>query len=393
MTSRLTLYPRLCLLALAAAFAFAVLSGDGSSTASGRLGGDYPAFYTAGTLVTEGRLGDLYDPAAQAAVQRDLLGGEDGYLAFAYSPAVAALYAPLAALPYRTSYLVHTVLMVAALVGALWLIRPLVPLVDRWFSLVLAATVTSYPVFMAVGGGQNTALTMVLLAVIWRSLADDREVAAGIAAALMLFRPQYGLPMIGLLLIGRHHRAAATAVAGAAVTFLANATLLGWSWIGSWLDQVGPFLETDAEVNAANSVSALGFLQAVLGTESAVALVLGATASLIVGAVLVWTWWGDHADLGGRMAVTAIGLILLSPHAMFYDAGLVAFTLLVLVDRRIVEWTAAAAVWALALAHLSRGALGASPFALVVAAVFVFVARELTIGPNRSADLTLAVSA
>ena len=83
---RLQWYPRLLLAALAAAFLFVALTADGSSTATGRLGGDYPAFHGAGSIVLDGNLDSLYDPAAQAAAQEDLLGGEAGFLPFVYHP-------------------------------------------------------------------------------------------------------------------------------------------------------------------------------------------------------------------------------------------------------------------------------------------------------------------
>jgi glycosyl transferase family 87 len=394
MSRRLVLYPLLLLFTLAGAFIFVVTSGEGSTTASGRVGGDYPAFYAAGTLVNDGRIDELYDPRAQAEVQDTLLGSDDGYLSFAYAPHVAAAYAPLAKLPYRASYVVHTLLMAAALGLALHLIRPLVSIVDRWFTLVLAAIITSYPMFMAIGGGQNTALTFLLLAVVWRALADDRETLAGVAAAVLLFRPQYAIPVIGLLLLGRHHRAVAAALAGSVLIFLTNAAILGWSWVSEWTDSVGQFLETNAAANAANSVSTVGFLRALLGTDSPVALGVGLAFTLAVIGVLAWLWWDRSADLALCMAATATGVVLLSPQALFYDAGLIALTLLVLVDRDVVGWRTAALVWALGFLHFTRGVLGADPFALVVIGLFVIVANHGLVRPSGvSGAVTLAPAA
>ena len=139
---RLRTYPVLILAALAAAFVFVVLAGSGSSTASGRVGGDFPAFYSAGTIVAAGDIDRLYDPAVQAAAQTELLGDEDGFIMYPYAPHVAAAYAPLSELPYRTAYVLHTALMVGALIGALWLIRPMVPLVGRWFGATAAAVLS-----------------------------------------------------------------------------------------------------------------------------------------------------------------------------------------------------------------------------------------------------------
>lgn len=379
---RLRHYPLVVLTALVAAFVFVILSGDGSSTASGRVGGDYPAFYGAGSIVADGDVDDLYDPAAQAAAQEGLLDDEDGYLAFAYAPHVAAAYAPLSTLDYRLSYVVHTLLMVGALLAALHLLRPLVGVVDRWFPLVLAATVTSYPMFMALGGGQNTALTMLLLVAVWRALADDREVAAGLAATLLLFRPQYAVPVVGLLLLDRRRTAVLTAAAGAGVLYVANAALLGWSWVSTWLDRVGPFLETDAEVNAGNSVSTVGFLQALFGVDSPVATIVGGLATVAVVAVLGMIWWQGRLDLDARMAITATGIVLASPHAMFYDAGLLTLTLLVLHDRGRLGAAGIAGVWALGLTHVLEGVLDATPFALVTITVFVLAVTRLRRDPR-----------
>lgn len=378
LSRRLRLYPKLLLAALTAAFVFVIVTGDGSSTASGRVGGDYPAFYGAGSIVRDGHLDGLYDPDVQAAAQAGLLGAEDGYLAFAYAPHVAAAYSPLAALDYRVSYVVHTFVMVAALIGALHLLRPLIAVADRWFALVLVATVTFYPMFMALGGGQNTALTVLMFAAVWRALAEDREVAAGLATTLLLFRPQYALPIIGLLLLDRRRTAVLTAAVGALVVYAANAAILGWSWVSTWLDRVGPFLETDAEVNAGNSVSAVGFLQALFGVDSPLATAVGGLISVAVVVVLALAWRQDRLDLGARMAITATGIVLLSPHAMFYDAGLLALTILVLVDRGRLTVVGAAAIWGLGLTHLLDGVLDATPFALVTVVVFCLAVRRLT---------------
>ncbi len=58
--------------ALALAFVISLASGSGAHTASGRLGGDYPAFYAAGRLVTSNERPDMYDAATQAASQAGL---------------------------------------------------------------------------------------------------------------------------------------------------------------------------------------------------------------------------------------------------------------------------------------------------------------------------------
>ena len=66
---RLKWYPRLLLFAFGAAFIIAALSGRGASTLTGRLGGDYPAFYSAGRIIAEGNWKDLYNLSKQARLK------------------------------------------------------------------------------------------------------------------------------------------------------------------------------------------------------------------------------------------------------------------------------------------------------------------------------------
>ena len=364
------------LLALGLAFAVAVAGGAGLGPDAGdgaRLGGDYPAFHAAGSIVLAGDIDELYDSDRQTREQRDL--GIDGYLAFAYAPHVAAAYAPLAALGFRLGYTVHTLLMVAALVAA---IRIMPGSVARgWLAPATALALGFWPLFRAVGGGQNTAVSVLLFSAAWRLLDDDRQVGAGLVAAALLYRPQYALPLVAVMVLDRRWRAVVTSAVAGAATWSITAVVLGVGWVATWMEQVLPFVERDAEVNAANSISLLGLAQAALGADHAIAVASGLAGSIAVAATVAWTWRpGGAVPLALRMAVLTSGVLLVSPHTMFYDAGLlvvVAGAAWAHVDRaqdRSVVASAIAAVWTLGFVQLVSPALGFSPLAFVVAAVF-----------------------
>jgi len=386
------LYPRVFLGVVSAAFVLVVILGSGSSTASGRIGGDFPAFYSAGSMVATGNVDQLYDLTAQELAQQDMLGPEEGFLTFPYAPHVALAYAPLSLLNYRLAYVIHTAAMVAALIAALALIRPMVAVVDRWFTLAVASAIGFYPIFMAVGGGQNTAVTLVLVAWMWRSLDDDREVPAGIAVALMVFRPQYALPMMALLLLGRYFRAVAWAAAGMAATWLIGAAMMGPMWVTDWLSSVVPFMAADADTNANNAVAVIGFLQAILGADSAVGLMIGASLSVGIAAALAVTWWRGLANLDLLVALTTTGMVLMSPHTMFYDSGIVIITVAVLVNRDPRRWPVVPLVIVAAVSQVAAPAFGFSPFAPVVAVLFVLALRDV-MADNREAARAPLVAA
>ncbi len=347
-----------------------VLGGSGSGTLSGRLGGDFPAFYAAGSIVADGDWAHLYDPDRQLAEQAELFGDTGGtdYLYFAYPPHAAALYRPLAALTYRTAYVVHTLAMVAALAGALALMRPMVATVRRHFTVALAGSLLLYPMLRAVTGGQNTALSLLALAATWRLLHDDRDTAAGVVLALLLYKPQLALPLIGLLALARRWRAVAAALAGAGVLWALGAALLGAGWVGSWWASVSDFAVQDAEVNSHNAISWLGAAEAVLGAGTGLARLVALPLVAATVAWLVWLWARARVDLATRMALTCVGLILISPHAMFYDGGLLVLAAVVAMDRLGAEATMPVALaWGAAWLQLGGEPLGVAPlFAVVV---------------------------
>ncbi len=416
------------LVALGLAFVVVVAAADGSRGPTGRLGGDYPAFHAAGELVLDGRVDDLYDLDAQAEVQHDLQGDEQGFLAFAYPPPVALLYVPFAAVPYRPAYAAHTVLMVAALVAALSLLRSRIALLDREFPAVVAGTVTAVPVFVALGLGQNTALTLLLVSLVWRGLTDQRPLTAGLAAGLLWYRPQYGIPLTGLLLVGRQGRAVATAAGVVAVGWLVGAVMLGAGWVGTWLDDVARFVELDGAANAHNAVTPYGAVEALTAPASTAAvaawLVVGTAAAL----VLVTVWHraargsfpgsprpGPGAGTGAApdpdlvMALTAVGLVVISNHSLFYDLGLVVPAVLLLAEGRpALGWrpeappvarpgVILALAWAAGWTQFAAAGLGVSPLALVAPLVFVVAARGVLVprsdgGPIRSVPEPSAVA-
>jgi Glycosyltransferase family 87 len=373
----LTRAARAVAVALAIAFAVALASGSGAETASGRLGGDYPAFYAAGRLITGPDRAAMYDPAQQAQTQHGLFPGDsdEGLLYFAYPPHTALAYVPLSHLPYRLSYALHTLLMVAATVAALYLVRPMLPLVDRHFELVTIGAIAFYPMYRAITGGQNTALTLLLLAGSWRAVDTRRDVLGGALLGLLLFKPQFALPIIGLHLLARRWRMGLSAALTAVACWGIGAALLGFDWLGNWLDSVRFFSDLDARVNRRNAVSFLGAADTVFGVGDTIGRVVGGTLAMatVVALILLWR---NHArrDLCAPMIVALPAIVLISPHAMFYDAGLLVLPLAAMLAARQVHVRQAAVVlWLAGMLDVCKQRVGLTPLFAVTIAVFVIV--------------------
>ncbi len=371
------------LVALGVALVLTALSGSGSSTAAGRLGGDHVEFYGTGKMVLDGQLDELYDPDAQEAAQAPYAGDDGGYLYFGYPPHVAVAYAPLAALPFRLSWVVTTALMVGAAVGGLALLRPVLPILRTAWWPCVALSLTFVPLFVGVGLGQNTGVSLLLVAAAWRLLHDDREAAAGVALGLLLFKPQLAIPLLVFVAAAGRWRAIASATVVGAATWVAGALILGVGWVGTWLDGLSAFGDIDRASNAVNTISILGVADTLADGATAAKAVAVALDLVLLGAVALLWRRRSGRDLDGAMAVAVPAAILLAPHALYYDAGLIVLTALVALSRseRALPWVLGG--WVLGLGQVLGARLGLTP---VVFAVLLALAGGWIVGGREPAD-------
>jgi hypothetical protein len=354
-------YPRAILGASICALVVIVAGG-----APGRLGGDLPAFYGAGRIVLEGDVAQLYSHQRQHAAQRDLFPPDEphSYLYFPYPPFVALPYALLALLPFMAALALHTGAMAACLVLAARTAARAMDVPAASHQLLLATAVTFYPLFRAVTGGQNTALSLLAIVAGFALAERRRDFLAGLAMGVLWFKPQLAVTFVGLWMFERRFWAVLGAVTAAGLLYVAASALAGPEWpLWWWREGVASFDSRDQAVNAANSVGLLGVAEAVFGTGTPWAVALGLTlAGLTAGILAVMAYRGGSSVHWHRAAVATAGCVLLAPHAMYYDAGLAALPLLLcVVHGTRPEQMAAVGLWALAFLHPLAGTLGITP--------------------------------
>lgn len=330
---RIRLYSRLLLIPLMLPIVIAVLSADGSSMVTGRLGGDLPAFYGAGVIVAEDRIDHLYNWQAQAEAQAGLFGGDENvFQVFAYPPFVAHAYSPLARLPYSVAYAVHTAFMLAVVAAAVAVLRRILPRVDAWPLEAFVLAAGFYPLYRAVTGGQNSAVSLLIVAGAYWALSKDREVLAGVIVGLLLYKPQLALPVIGLLAV-RNWRSVGGVLSTAMAYWAWGAWLGGPGWIGSWLGNIGSFNAADQEVNGVRNVNIVGFAERVLGTHSTAAYAVSGVLAAALAMLLIWLWRDRRIPLDLQIAALVCGMLLIPLHVMFYDAGLLVLPFAILANR------------------------------------------------------------
>jgi len=373
---RLKWYPRALLFAFALAFLTTIFSGKGVSTLTGRLGGDYPAFYGAGRIIADGDWENLYNAQKQWESQRKLYPeDEKGFLAFVYPPYIAVAYYPLSLMDYRLSYTIHTFLMAGAFLLAILLLRPVNRQVRDNYWFVASLALWFYPIFRAILGGQNTTLTFLLIVGAWRAVLSGRELVGGILLGLLLFKPQFALPVIGLFLISSRWRVVTGSVCVSMLLYAIGTYVLGPHWIAHWLKFAGWSAQVDAGLNRANAVCWLGFFQAILGPDSRFAFVIGWGMVFMTAIALVFIWWAGrrNGDVTARLAITATALVLLPPHVMYYDVSLILFTWFAMVETyRGSSWLLLLSLWILGISQLLGAAAGFSPLFLITLFTLIF---------------------
>lgn len=362
-SSRLTIYP----LAISIAIVFGVVVGAAAADSRGEAySGDYPAFFGAGRIAAAGDWDHLYDLDRQIEAQAELPGKGDEPSArfFAYPPQVAFIYQPFVGVGFFWSFLVHFILMGLLLWGALLVARPMIPWLQGRVALGMAAALLFWPMFRTITGGSNTALTLFLVAAIWRLVHDNRQLAAGLVLAGLLYKPQFAIPLIGLFLLGRYTRVVGGAVIGGVVFYLSGVALRGWSWVAEWLDVASEFGRLDAEVNGHSSISFIGFAENIWGIGRSIPVLIAWALAGATAVMLSWLWWRSKGeDLDRLLAITMPGILLLSLHAMSHDGAVVVLTAAVACGvwarQRWLPWVVV--VWLLGAAQMLIKTLGWSP--------------------------------
>jgi hypothetical protein len=324
----------------------------------GRVGGDFAAFYGAGTLVGTGQGAGLYDRDKQREAQAEFLpDNADGWIDFAYPPFVAVLFVPLALLPFTSAFSIYSLAQVGACVGAVLLAARITPRVGSNKVVAAAVTLSFYPLMRSVLGGQNTGFSVLCAAGLAVSLCRSREFAAGLWAAAWLFKPQLALPVIALIGIRRTSGFWAAIVLGGAAWYGLGALAGGAAWpVWWWRDGVVSFVKADVAFDLAHGIS----LREV-GLRLGVGALATASSVLCLGAALwrCWSWKGSIVPL---VTTAIVAALLVSPHTLFYDAGLLVMCFWVAAqsDDRAV-WIFATITWVLATAQIAASWLPLPP--------------------------------
>lgn len=310
------------------------------------LGRDFMAFYVGGSIVVQGDGSRLYEPELQQATQNTVVAPEklEGLSYFINPASVAVAYSLLARLPYLSAFYLHTALMMACFFAGMHLLRPHLATGSlHWLTIALVAACWM-PMMHTITGGQNAALSFLLLAAAYVATVDQKQWLAGLSLGLLLFKPHYAVPVLGLLLLRGQWRTLCIAGVVGVGHYIVGALFCGWDWPVLMADQLGSYYrQAEDATNSATHMSLLEVLdysviQPLGGGESVAGLIhlCGYAVLGLVVVYLIWVW--RHADpgrpdFGLYWALVTAATLVLSPHAQYYDGALLILPVVLILSH------------------------------------------------------------
>lgn len=304
---------------------------------------DFIAFYTAGTFVHEGRLGDLYNLEAVHQFQRELASANHFDIGRAYGPwwnppFYALVFSPLSRLPYPAAAGIWIGFNLACFAVACVLLCRMLPAESDWRcrALVPVLIILSAPFILAVSHAQNTCTSLLLLTATVTLCRSRRAFLAGLIGGLMFYKPQVAAVLAAVLVIDLGWRAlVGYAVSGSAL-LLTNLIALPGT-LGVYLHRL-PKNVHDFQTGTAypweQHVTLKAFWRLLiqghsLGDATVLVTALTCVSMLAVGALLLLACLRTRQTASGwnrdrLVAATIVAAPLLMPFYFDYDLLLLA---------------------------------------------------------------------
>jgi Glycosyltransferase family 87 len=276
------------------------------------LGTDFSDVWAAGKMALDGHAADAWNWNKHFAVQRSLHGPHLTELyAWHYPPPFLLLASTLALLPY-----------VPALLG--WQLVTLVPFVKVMHRLVtgrdtLLLTLAAPATLLCLTQGQNGFLTALLMTG-GLMLLDRRPIAAGLLLGCLIYKPQFGLVLPVVLVIGRHWRAVGGAFVSASILIGTTLALWGWSVWQAFINSLSITRTMVVEHSAAGFFKIMSPFAAVRmwgGSISLAYSVQSVFTAAAIAAVFGISLGSSRTEV--RNATVCAAAVVATPYVLDYD--------------------------------------------------------------------------
>jgi alpha-1,2-mannosyltransferase len=290
-------------------------------------GADFVQFYTLGYLASAHRVDAMYDMMALHDAQVAVVPESKPFLYPAvYPPQIPVLFAPFARWSYRSALVVWSLVTVVGYVLILWSAwRPVSAMLPDRSTLVVAAAAFP-PFWMLVMYGQVTILIVAAFWAGWMALERGHRLLAGAAFGLLALKPQFGIPLAVVVLSRREWAMLWGAVASVAVQCAVVWVSLGVEAFRGFASTLAlTFSNVDLLESKPIYSHSLRSLTRLLPNSIGIPLWIAA------GAIVLWYTarvWRTDAPIRIRVGIVILASLLVNPHAIVYDATVLALPLI-----------------------------------------------------------------
>ena len=299
---------------------------------------DFVLYYSAAKILNDGNGAQLFDLEVQRNYQKSFGGAHrDWDLPFNHPPYELLPLRPLAKFSFPVAHALWTVISILLLALALARLFPFLETSHR--GLFVLMVLAFFPFITALKMGQDSVITTLLLAETFVSLKHKRYAIAGGLLALGLYKPQFVLPLIGILFM--HGRwwsilgflSVGLLLAAISLAMVGPDGLMGLFTL--WLPMihrghvVWPELMTNLRGLIYMALHPAGL------TEATNVLTLGFSLIAYVTALQLWPRRAVEKDelFDLRFAAAVVMTALVSFHSYSYDGTLLLIPLIIMLNQ------------------------------------------------------------
>jgi hypothetical protein len=299
---------------------------------------DFVLYYSGAKILNDGNGAQLFDLEVQRNYQKSFGGGyRDWDLPFNHPPYELLPLLPLAKFSFPVAHALWTALSILLLAMALVRLFPFLETTHR--SLFVLMVLAFFPTITALKMGQDSIITTLLLAETFVSLKHKRYAIAGGLLALGLYKPQFVLPLLGILFMhGRWMSIFGFLFVGLLLTAISLAMvglegLMGLATL--WLPMINrghvvwPELMTNLRGLIYMALHPAGL------TKATNMLTLVFSVATYVAALQLWPRSSEEKDelFDLRFAAAVVMTGLVSFHSYSYDGTLLVIPLVIMLNQ------------------------------------------------------------
>jgi hypothetical protein len=295
------------------------------------VGADFTPFHTGWEIVLRGQGAQLYDPAVQAQVEREVLGGQSfaaGLNPFINPPYSVLPFVPLGLLSLDTGYVAWLAIQAGLLAV---LLRTVLRGARDWSReerLAAVGWIVGFPALaIAFFQGAFSLVIAVGMLFAFEALRSDRQVRTGLWLVVASVKPQVVLGPALAVLVARRWRAVVAGAVAMAILCIAATIAFGIGTWSSYVQFLGLYTSTFDQLSVDPRVmwNLRGTLALLLGSGSASLINLLAYVGFAASLLATWIVWRgadrarDPGSLALRFAITLVLMLLFSPHVNPHD--------------------------------------------------------------------------